>query len=397
MRVLSRRDRMYVHHQPGRGSLNSTPRFREHLEAGESLRGIAIFLVFVFHFLGSLRGYGPNPHANIATAIFFGGSIGVELFFVLSGFLLTMPFFRGSPLDLRQFFTNRVLRIVPMYYLAILCAALWTGRWDEAWRAALFLNIDFGTLGAFSLVWWSLVVEMQFYLVLPIGVALARSAYGRWVLVLAMIGLVWCYAHIASPQAPPQWAAYRNSLLGRWPQFAAGIAAAWVHVRFQALMRRLGERANRWLGSILALAALAGIDLIMLHSQRDLGAAQYAQWYAHYMYVSVLWAVFVIAVVDLRPVFTKIFVNPILHRIGVWSYSIYLLHGVCIVYFFLRLGIHASDAQLGHALRNILLFFGLGGLSLALSAMTYHLVERPFLRLKHSRFLMIGGVREDAM
>ncbi len=370
---------------------------REHLVAGESLRGIAIVLVFCYHFLGTLCGYGPNPHANWGNALFYGGSIGVDLFFVLSGFLLSLPYFRGSPLEPRRYAMNRALRILPMYYAVILCAALWTGRWDAAWQAALFQDPPPGSLSSFSLVWWSLVVEMQFYLVLPFAVWLARSVPGRWVLGAVLLILAGCYLKIASPQAPTAWAAWRNSLLGRWPEFAAGILAAWVHSRFDVRLRSLDARRRRWLGSVLAIGALVAIDALMLHGLHTFGFLQFKFWYASFACVSALWAVFLIAVIDLQPVMLRVFVNPVLHRIGDWSYSIYLLHSVGMVYIFMHLGIAASDRQLDHVGRNILLFVGLSTAILLVSALTHRWIERPFLRLKHGRFLHIGRIREDAM
>jgi len=321
----------------------------------------------------------------------------VDLFFVLSGFLLSLPYVRGSPLAPRQYFINRALRILPMYYLMVLCAIAWTGNWRAALDAAVFRDVKPGDLAAFSLVWWSLQAEVQFYVVLPVAVALARRTWGRPLLLLGLLGLCLCYWHIASPSASAFWAGQRNTLLGRWPQFAAGVAAAWIHDRHGATLRGLGERQRRWLGTLLALAALALIDALMLHGTRHLGLWMHTQWYAHYMYMSVLWAVFLVAVVDLRPVFRKWVVNPVLHRIGVWSYSIYLMHSVFIIYFVLRLNIHASDQQLSRHLPNLALFAGLVAITLAASATTYLLVEKPFLRLKHGRFLAIGRIREDAM
>jgi peptidoglycan/LPS O-acetylase OafA/YrhL len=370
---------------------------QERLKECESLRGIAITLVFFYHFLGSLRGYAPDPNAHFATALLFGGSTGVDLFFVLSGFLLSLPYFRGSPIVLRQFFANRALRILPMYYLMVLIGAAWSGDWHAVVHAALFLDIGLNTLSPFGLVWWSLAVEVQFYLVLPALVYLARMKWGRYLLAGVLLCLCFCYLKTASPSAPEFWAAQRNSLLGRWPQFAVGIAAAWVHHRYGTLLRSMSEQQRQWLGTLVALAALAALDVITVHGLRLLGSLQHVYWYKHYLYASILWAVFLIAVIDLQPVFHKLVVNPLLHRIGLWSYSIYLVHVVFIVFAVLRLGLRTSDAQMTDHLTNIMLFIYIVGASLLVSATTYHLIERPFLRLKRGKFLSIGQIREDVM
>ena len=369
----------------------------ERLTECESLRGIAIILVFFYHFLGSIGGYAPNPHANLATGLLFGGNAGVDLFFVLSGFLLSLPYVRGTPIALKQFFGNRILRILPMYYLMILIGIAWSGDWHGALHAALFWDIGLKTLTPFGIVWWSLAVEAQFYLVLPAVVYLARVRWGRYVLAIALVCLSICYLKISSPSATEFWAAKRDSLLGRWPQFAVGIAAAWIHHKYGARMREMDEKRRRWLGTFIAITAIVGLDVVVVHGLRWFGVLQFASWYRQFLYLSFLWAIFLIAVIDLTPVFRKIVVNPLLHRIGLWSYSIYLSHAVFIIFVVLRLGLRSSESQLSEYTTNVMLFIYIAGATLLFSATTYELIEKPFLRLKHSKFLTIGRLREDVV
>lgn len=370
---------------------------RERLEECESLRGIAITLVFSYHFLGTLHGYAPDPRANFATALFFGGSTGVDLFFVLSGFLLSLPYFRGEPIALRQFFGNRALRILPMYYVMLMVGAAWNGSWQAALRAALFWGIGQDTLRPFGLVWWSLAVEVQFYLALPALVWLGRLKWGRYALVIVLLGMCACYGKIASPSASEFWASQRNSLAGRWPQFAAGIAAAWVHHHQGKAWRDMSQQRRRWLGTLVALAALTALDAITVHGLRHFGLQQFVRWYVHYLYLSILWAVFLVAVIDLAPIIRKAVVNPVLHRIGLWSYSIYLVHAFLIILAALRLGLAPTTWLQGQYLPDLLLLIYVAGATLLVSATTYHLIEVPFLRFKHGKFLWLGSVREDAM
>lgn len=369
----------------------------ERLDACESLRGVAVILVFAFHFLGTLVGYGPRSDAHAATALFFGGSTGVDLFFVLSGFLLSLPYFGGSPLKLRQYFTNRALRILPMYYLMVLVGMVWNSDWHGALSAALFWNLGLNTLQPFGLVWWSLAAEVQFYLALPAAIWMARSRWGRYVLAVSLAVLCWCYWHIASPVATPFWVAQRNDLLGRWPQFATGIGAAWAYHRFSATWQAWSDIRRRWVGTGVALGAILALNAVTVHGLRQFGALKFAFWYAEYLIASVLWAVFLLAMVGLAPAGRRLIINPVLHRVGEWSYSIYLIHATLLVFTFMRLGIQPSTAQSADYATNILLFIGIAGATLLLSATTYYLVERPFLRLKHSSYLKIGKVTEDAM
>jgi len=374
-----------------------TAQANERLEGCESLRGIAVVLVFAYHFLGSLVGYAPRPQASFSSALLFGGAVGVDLFFVLSGFLLSLPYWQGQPLNLPRYAANRGLRILPMYYLMILAGVLWTGDWRHGLMAAAFQNIGLLGMAAFSLVWWSLVVEAQFYLALPIAVWLARSRVGRAVFCVALVAAAYAYYRVAGPHPSSFWAGQRDTLLGRWPQFAVGCAAAWAHNRFRSAFEHMSVSRRRWAGTTIAAGSLLALNTLTWLGIRRFGAAQASIWYIHALFGSILWAIFMLAVIDLRPVARKLAINPVLHRLGLLSYSIYLTHAVFLVLAFLRLGIAASPTQLDHVARNVGLCLALAAVTLLVSAITYKLIERPFLALKHQRFITIGRVREDAM
>jgi peptidoglycan/LPS O-acetylase OafA/YrhL len=90
----------------------------------ESVRGIAILLVFVFHVDGNVRfPFSVVPSTPLALAFVRAGFTGVDLFFVLSGFLLSLPFLAdgagGKQLVVRDYTLRRALRILPLYYVAV--------------------------------------------------------------------------------------------------------------------------------------------------------------------------------------------------------------------------------------------------------------------------------------
>lgn len=154
----------------------------------DGLRGLAILLVIICHYVANAEhaalGYWPHHILSALTA----GWSGVDLFFVLSGFLIggLLLDARDSPRFFRAFYLRRVLRILPVYYLWIaiyvllIAGALWVipGRYAIAPRDLLqvpvqlfFLqNMQFG-MPTFTWIWfvvtWSLAVEEQFYLVAP--------------------------------------------------------------------------------------------------------------------------------------------------------------------------------------------------------------------------------------
>src|SRR6476620_6854887 len=103
---------------PGRDdSRTSAPPMSGHLPALDGLRGVAILAVMIHHFGGGVA------HGGAGIELWFSrlvgtGWCGVDLFFVLSGFLITGILLdaRGAPAALRNFYARRILRIFPLYY-----------------------------------------------------------------------------------------------------------------------------------------------------------------------------------------------------------------------------------------------------------------------------------------
>jgi len=147
----------------------------------DGLRGLAILMVYIFHYGGGLK--SPNPLVRLFGSLTAAGWTGVILFFALSGFLITGILWDslGQPHFLRNFYARRILRIFPLYYatLALCCVVLVaTGRMFHQLRMmyiyAFFLQDlpklnaiaqDIPTLPLPHL--WSLAVEEQFYLLWP--------------------------------------------------------------------------------------------------------------------------------------------------------------------------------------------------------------------------------------
>lgn len=354
---------------------------RGHLPECESLRGIAIVLVFCFHYLGSLRSYEPYDNMPAGAGLLYGGNTGVILFFVLSGFLLSRPFLLGAPLNPGSYLLRRALRILPMFYLLVLLAGLWSGQWWQALNALLFQGIRVGVLSPMGNVWWSLVVEVQFYLILPIAVWLARSP--RYKYLLWLLVPVACYAYwqvCTSKLEPGFWAEQRDSILGRWPLFAVGVVLAWTHIRIAAWAQRLS--GHGWLGLLLVVAALGILNLLVEHRALTLGMYAHVFWYEHYLLEALAWGAFILVLLNFRFPGYRLLVNPLLHRFGQWSYSIYLTHSSVIFFMLkgdtvLRLSWH-PDGWGETVLLGIALFL----LSSAISAFTYRWIELPFLQLK---------------
>jgi peptidoglycan/LPS O-acetylase OafA/YrhL len=156
------------------------------------LRALAIALVFVSH-------YRLFAHPAWVESVGAFGWTGVDLFFVLSGFLISRQLFRSlstrGTFSLREFYFKRLLRIVPAY-LVVLVAYFclpWIHERESLpplWRFLTFtqnIGLDLRTSGTFSHA-WSLCIEEQFYLVLPIVLLLfARRRHAVWILPLLVV------------------------------------------------------------------------------------------------------------------------------------------------------------------------------------------------------------------
>ena len=184
----------------------------------ESLRGWAILLVVAFHYFGILDYFGilggmRGGHTSkglpeispVWLRVIVAGNTGVTLFFVLSGFLLTQPFIQalksGTQINIRRFYAARLLRIIPLYYTAVFVAWLVSSNTYSAVKALLFIPVGFDIF-PFSMPWWSLSTEMQFYLLLPLVMLAMANTKGR--LFLAVCGVAWIGLHGIYALAP-QW------------------------------------------------------------------------------------------------------------------------------------------------------------------------------------------------
>ncbi|HEV2578718.1 MAG TPA: acyltransferase [Acidobacteriaceae bacterium] len=128
----------------------------------DGVRAIAALLVMLFH--------AQQEGLSLRFSLGFGQT-GVDLFFVLSGFLITSILLKAAPRDwseVRTFYTRRALRIFPLYYVTLILCWILLSR--PSWFFWVYLQnfwISFGKISHGPMHFWSLAVEEQFYLVWP--------------------------------------------------------------------------------------------------------------------------------------------------------------------------------------------------------------------------------------
>ena len=373
-------------------------RERRYFPELESLRGIAISQVFAMHSSGWILG-GLAGSSSLLVALVMSDRLGVDLFFVLSAFLLSLPFLEdaagGPRVPVRRYFERRVLRILPAYYVAVVVGTVLTARQLRDLLRGLpylvFLNPLAVPLRPYSDVWWSLTTEAQFYVVLPLLGILGRSTAGRR-LGIAFV-LVWAACYVAflrgvlGPRSFASLSILEGSLFGRAPFFLAGVAAAAVYRAHGAtLIARL--EAARFMraggGDLLLLLLLLGIAAF---ARWELAIGHGARWEPRYQDRDLVTAVLIAAVLlllVLAPLRAKrLLVNPLLGGLGVISYSVYLIHLPLMVFLtsygpLARMVASVPDVRLQMALRFVIV----AAACVAVSTLTYRVIERPFLLRK---------------
>lgn len=304
----------------------------------DGLRGLAVWLILVHHFValspllvgpfGSLRSY-------IRAALGLTNS-GVDLFFVLSGFLIggILMDHHRAPGALGAFYLRRALRILPLAWLHILIVFLLhssagtsvAGEIAAPWwiYAGFISNYHHALLGGWeqSLLTphWSLAIEEQFYLLLPLALWLCPRHKLGWVgpglIVLALICrciiCVWLPEHrFATHVLTP----CRLDALG------VGVACAWL-VRFNPISPLLSNRKMLWL-----LMALVSLPLLFLLKNQYRAPGHHSLW--GYTVLAVFYGLLLLAVYRPHEAWLRaLFSHPILTLFGKYSYFVYLFQGL---------------------------------------------------------------------
>lgn len=326
------------------------------------------------------------------------GWVGVDLFFVLSGFLLATHLLqslsRPTPGIYRRYFAARVRRVFPAYWaqLAILLAvAVIAAGSLPAWAKYLPLHIPMlhfvSDEASFAVnnVYWTLPIEFAFYLCLPfIARTLARAERrGRWkwttlaMLYAGSLALVWTYRywafglHAASPVNTIVWAT--SQLPGSFDQFMAGVAAATALRWWRRDGPPMAPGRTAKASTALAIAGLGGVVAMIYF----IDAIYLEYWRGHpalFFWHSATSAFVALAVLGIAlggPFTRALFENRVAVWLGTISYSIYLWHYPILQW--VQGPLDAMKAGLaGYLLAAV-------PLTIAASAVSYYLVERPFL------------------
>lgn len=359
----------------------------------DGLRGVAILLVYIFHYGGGLR--SPNVFVRSLGYLTETGWTGVILFFALSGFLITGSLWdsRDERDVLRNFYTRRVLRIFPLYYAVVLIALLasvargtrlaelspvllYTGFLQNLPGLVTTALLPISPLPLFHL--WSLAVEEQFYLLWPALVLFAgkrTSALKLSLWIVALSEIFRILTHL--PIVPPEFAATLDPfILTHAGTLALGAALA------LALRGPHWRLVERW----AATAFWSGVALYLLASWRSgsFYLSPYPQFTIGLLGVGVASTAVIVLAMRTGPLRSILGSVP-LRFLGRISYGFYVLH-IFIEPFIDVLGGHAAHASSGatYQLARFLIAFPV---TVVLASLSYYLFELPILAYKR-RFPM---------
>ena len=315
------------------------------------------------------------------------GFLGVDMFFVISGFLIVTLLLRerdrSGRIDLKQFYVRRTLRIFPIYYLVIaglfvLAVATYghsTKSWDlYKWSFPIFLlylqdlmPISMGLL----FHTWSLAMEEQFYLIWP---SVERFVRASFVVPLLVVLIVICQMCNFGIFDGPITAIYgpggqlRPIFMITFTPILLGVLAA--HAMHDARVGPMMTAAlkNRWMPALLLGAAM----LICQFSSALQGGTR--------LLVHVLFCLTLVAmVVNPRGVFSRVLQSRVMFYLGSISYGIYLYHTL------LLWGIARAFEMAHIALSPPVLFLVCAPIAISIAALSFRYFETPIMALRHRK------------
>ncbi len=350
--------------------------FMDRIEPLDGLRGIAVLFVFFSHTSG-------RDQFLLESLNFRGiGHIGVYLFFVLSSFLLGIGLFSKdfNFRIVRKFFVKRILRIIPLYFIVVFGVYFFqnlTGLYSEK-----YLFVSEGNKGLIEHllflkgdgVFWSIVIEMQFYLLVPfLAYLLIKSfdfgwrflvfiALGNFLLYLSKFGLGIGYIDYVTP-----------NFVGKGTfidVFIPGIFASYIAINDKKAIEKFLPAFHMVAIIIFFVAVILSICLV---SENFLGLNRPFYGFRFFsIYFGVSFSIFVLSIYLNSP-YVKFLENKLLRHIGLVGFSFYLLH-MGVLHF-------VNNFFHGNIIKFVISFL----IILPASTITFYLIEKPSINL--SRYL----------
>ena len=278
------------------------------------LRFLAVMMVVLFHY--SFRGYAADdmsimPYPSLAPLSKYG-YLGVDLFFLISGFVILMTASSGS---VRTFVTSRITRLYPAFWFCCTVTFIATiaigGERYSATLGQYLINMtmmnEFIGVRSIDEVYWSLAVEIQFYAMACLLLYLKQIPRAQFFL------LVWLLATIAVNIIPVGWAIRMLLIADYAAYFIGGATCFLVHSR-GATPTRMAMIVIAWVAALLSSLQIIPRLEEKLHTSLDLyvAAGIISMFFAAMLIVSLKWT---------GPISKRTWL-----KLGALTYPLYLLH-----------------------------------------------------------------------
>jgi peptidoglycan/LPS O-acetylase OafA/YrhL len=374
----------------------------------DGLRSLAIIWVLARH---SLRPFISEDHYRAVvtigsvdlTAVMLNGWIGVDLFFVLSGFLIGRQALRSRD-GIGRFWFKRATRILPAYWVCLAVVAAWmtvAASWNG--RAPHFLShivmLQDYTGSIFVPAFWSLGAEEKFYLLTPLVVLLIVGLRATWMRVSLLI-VLWALpitirALVAAGDRFPipyetYFPIYRSPFHMTCESLVVGFTIAWLtnEPRVAMLERRVTREVLFWVSAVLLSSWVVSVVLLYEVSLQTVVATP--------ALVGLAFGLMVLACVSGSGSYSRVLGLGIWRRVARGSYTLYLTHMMAmpVAVALARVYPWTGGGTLTGSWLNFLPWY------LALSAITafalHRLVEQPVLDWR-DRYLVSTARRQPAV
>jgi peptidoglycan/LPS O-acetylase OafA/YrhL len=349
----------------------------------DGLRGVAIFMVMSFHYINNQLHEATTVPARVLYKLTSYGWVGVDLFFVLSGYLIGSILIANSYSQnlFTTFYVRRIARIFPTYYLLVICFLVMTSlpslnandfltgnRVLPDWSYLTFTNNIYmawlNNMGNKAMsISWSIAIEEQFYLIFPLVIYLLRKTrYLPAVLIVAIVAAPVFRSMFAG------WIAPYVLLMCRMDSIAAGALVAYCGINYD-----LGDVVRKYrfhlLGALLGLIGVCGMAYYLFH---DIGSVR------HTLFAFCFAIILLFSLTMKKWVLIALLRNKWLVFVGTISYSLYLFH-------YLVLGLThqlmSGNADIGmHNSRDLMVTVIAFVISILLASLLYKFVEKPIMK-----------------